>query len=53
MSEVKGEYPKPCEFCGDKIGTRIDLDWHGLGNCVPLDDIEDIRTDGETRKGDR
>jgi hypothetical protein len=36
MSEAKGEFPKICELCEKKIGSRIDLDWHGLGNCVPI-----------------
>lgn len=36
MSESQAEFPKVCEFCGEKIGTRIDLDWHGLGNCAPI-----------------
>jgi hypothetical protein len=36
MSEAKGEFPKMCELCEKEIGSRIDLDWHGLGNCVPI-----------------
>jgi hypothetical protein len=36
MSEAKGEFPKICELCEKEIGSRIDLDWHGLGNCVPI-----------------
>lgn len=36
VSEVKGEFPKICELCGKQIGTRLDLDWHGLGNCAPV-----------------
>ena len=36
MSEVQGEFPKVCDLCEKPIGTRIDLDWHGLGNCVPI-----------------
>ena len=36
MAEPKDEYPKVCHLCGKKIGTRIDLDWHGLGNCVGI-----------------
>ena len=38
MSEVQCEFPKVCELCGQKIGSRIDLDWHGLGNCAPICD---------------
>jgi len=36
MSEAKGEFPKICDLCGKVIGTRVDLDWHGLGNCAPI-----------------
>src|SRR5580692_3337356 len=32
----KEEYPKPCELCEKQIESREDLDWHGLGNCVPI-----------------
>ena len=38
MSEPVLDFPKKCEFCGQMIGTRIDLDWHGLGNCAPVCD---------------
>ena len=39
MSEPITEYPKVCECCGEKIGTRTDLDFHGLGNCAPICEI--------------
>jgi hypothetical protein len=30
------EYPKPCGLCPGQIESVEDLDWHGLGNCVPI-----------------
>jgi hypothetical protein len=36
MSEPTMEYPKLCHLCGQKIGSRLDLDWHGIGNCAPI-----------------
>ncbi len=36
MSEPVGKFPKVCDLCGEKIGSRLDQDWHGLGNCVPI-----------------
>lgn len=29
-------YPKNCELCEKRIESKDDLDWHGLGNCVPI-----------------
>jgi hypothetical protein len=29
-------YPFPCGLCTGKIESEADLDWHGLGNCVPI-----------------
>lgn len=30
------EYPQPCGLCPGLIESPADLDWHGLGNCVPI-----------------
>ena len=29
-------YPRPCGLCPGQIESEADLDWHGLGNCVPI-----------------
>lgn len=29
-------YPKLCDLCDKQIESQTDLDWHGLGNCVPI-----------------
>jgi len=56
MSEAQGEFPKICDLCGKKIGTRLDLDWHGLGNCAPIcarcagSGIEPQSKDGERER---
>jgi hypothetical protein len=33
---ASAEYPKPCDLCPGTIESKEDLDWHGLGNCVPI-----------------
>ena len=38
MSETRDGYPKTCDLCGEEIGSRIDLDWHGIGTCAPICD---------------
>lgn len=35
MSEITSIYPRVCELCKQKIGTRINEDFHGVGNCIP------------------
>lgn len=37
--EAKLPYPRPCGLCLGQIESKEDLDWHGLGNCVPICDI--------------
>jgi hypothetical protein len=36
--EKKGidEFPQVCKLCGQKIGSRLDFDYHGLGDCVSI-----------------
>jgi len=29
-------YPRPCGLCPGQIESEADLDWHGIGNCVPI-----------------
>jgi len=29
-------YPRPCGVCPGTIESESDLEWHGLGNCVPI-----------------
>lgn len=36
VREPQAEYPKPCGLCPGQIESKDDLDWHGLGNCVPI-----------------
>jgi hypothetical protein len=34
--ELRAAYPRPCGLCPSQIESQDDLDWHGLGNCVPI-----------------
>jgi hypothetical protein len=36
LSGAKQKYPHPCGLCPGQIESEADLDWHGLGNCVPI-----------------
>jgi hypothetical protein len=29
-------YPRPCGLCPAQIESEEDLEWHGLGTCVPI-----------------
>ena len=29
-------YPRPCGLCPGQIESEADLNWHGIGNCVPI-----------------
>ena len=29
-------YPRPCGLCPRNIESAEDMEWHGLGNCVPI-----------------
>lgn len=37
--DMKLPYPRPCGLCPGQIESKEDLDWHGLGNCVPICDL--------------
>jgi hypothetical protein len=39
LTAKQPEYPKPCGLCPGNIESREDLEWHGLGNCVPICDV--------------
>lgn len=36
--EPANAYPKPCGICDGVIQSKVDLDWHGYGNCREIPD---------------